>query len=73
MLAREQQKVLELKKELDKLRSLQQEQNKFGFQNKSSKNEFGLQDEVAQLLEIDDAELDVQDAISQGKHLELTM
>lgn len=65
LLAREQQKVIELKREIENLRLSQKEYNKFQIQG--SKNEFGLQDEIAQLLEIDFSEIQIKENISQGR------
>lgn len=67
ILAREQQKVIELKKELETLKQSQQENYKIGFSGKGPKNEFGLQDEIAQLLEINYNELEASQSLSQGK------
>jgi len=64
LLAREQQKVIELKREIENLRLSQQEYNRF--QMKGSKNEFGMPEEIAQLLEIDFSEIQIKENISQG-------
>ena len=68
VLAREQQKVYELKREIEKLKQNQQDSSKFDFNSKSAKNEFGLSEEVAQLLEIDFNELESSQGLSQGNH-----
>ena len=65
VLAREQQRVFELKKEIEKLK-LNQQDSKLDFNSKSAKNEFGLSEEVAQLLEIDFNELESSQGLSQG-------
>ena len=64
LLAREQQKVIELKREIENLKLSQQEYNRF--QIKGSKNEFGLQEDIAQILEIDFSEIQIKENISQG-------
>jgi len=64
LLAKEQQKIIELKKEIASLTQNQKEYQKF--QLSGPRNEFGLQDEVAKLLEVDYNELQIKENISQG-------